>query len=182
MLNPQFSIPLWRLDVEGYRRHVTRHALGDHGCNCLPVLFKMRRRAMCLQGGCVIVDLVEEHTVRVAVLEQHVELPAARLLYARCCVGTGDPRVSRTWHSRAVRAANSPAPLGQPSYCRTCKPAFQSLTYISPSGITSTSHVIAHLATLGRGSMRRVGTGGIQYAISLGWNWFLMSNTRTPAV
>ena len=29
--------------------------------------------------------------------------------------------------------------------------------------------------------MRRVGTGGTQYAISLGWNWFLMSNTRTPA-
>jgi hypothetical protein len=72
------------------------------------------------------------------------------------------------------------ASLGQPSYCRTCKPAFQSLTYISPSGIASTSHVIAHLATFGRGSMRRVGTGGIQYPISPGWNWFLMSNTARP--
>ena len=30
---------------------------------------------MCLQGGFVVVDLVEEHMVRVAVLEQDVELP-----------------------------------------------------------------------------------------------------------
>jgi hypothetical protein len=40
---------------------------------------------MCLQGGCVVVDLVKEHMVRVAVLEQDV-LTAARLLYARRCV------------------------------------------------------------------------------------------------
>ncbi len=43
----------------------------------------MCRRPMRLQGGCVVVDLVEEHMMWVAVLEQHVELPAARLLYAR---------------------------------------------------------------------------------------------------
>jgi hypothetical protein len=36
---------------------------------------------MCLQSGYVVVDLVEEHMVRIAVLEQHVELAAARLLY-----------------------------------------------------------------------------------------------------
>src|ERR1700675_4001479 len=78
--------PLSRLDVESYGRHVPRHALGDHGRGRLPKLFEMCRGAMCVQGGCVVVDLVEEHMVRVAVLEQDVELPAAWLLYARRCV------------------------------------------------------------------------------------------------
>src|SRR5262252_115965 len=79
-------LSLSRLDVESYGRHVPSHALGDHRRGRLQVLFKMCRSAMCLQGGCVVVDFVEEHMVRVAVLEQHVELPAARLLYACCCV------------------------------------------------------------------------------------------------
>src|SRR5258708_13767186 len=79
---PARHLSLSRLDVEGYGRHVPRHALGDHGRGRLPVLFKMCRGAMCLQGGCVVEDLVEEHMVRVAVLEQHIERPAAPLLSA----------------------------------------------------------------------------------------------------
>src|SRR5258708_40368309 len=82
---PARHLSLSRLDVEGYGRHVPRHALGDHGRGRLPVLFKMCRGAMCLQGGCGVVDLVEENIARVAVLDQHVELSAALLLYARCC-------------------------------------------------------------------------------------------------
>src|SRR5215467_3525348 len=65
------SPSLSRLEVEGDGRHVPRHASGDHWRGRLPVLFKMCRRPMCLQGGRIVVDLVEEHMVRVAVLEQH---------------------------------------------------------------------------------------------------------------
>jgi hypothetical protein len=66
--------PLSRLDVEGYGRHVPRHALGDHGRGRLSKLFEMCRGAVCVQGGCVVVDLVEEHMVRLVVLKQTTRL------------------------------------------------------------------------------------------------------------
>ena len=72
------------LKAMGDMCRATRLAIMD--ADDLPKLFEMCRCAMCLQGVCVVVDLVEEHMVRVAVLEQDVELPTTWLLYARCCV------------------------------------------------------------------------------------------------
>ena len=49
-----------------------------------------------------------------------------------------------------------------PSYCSTFKPAFQSVTYTSPSVVTRISADLAASATLGRGSINFLGVGGTQ--------------------
>src|SRR5687767_15752237 len=60
--------------------------------------------------------------------------------------------VLRAYYTRAL----------QPSNCKTWSPAFQSLTYITPSVVTNTSADFAARLTLGRGSISFAGCGGTQ--------------------
>src|SRR5690242_5804690 len=77
--------------------------------------------------------------------------------HARACIAL-------SWRTLATRATSA----AQPRYSSTCKPAFQSLTYIMPSVATYASQVFAARVTFGRGSIILAGIGGTQYAISLG--------------
>src|ERR1700722_20770611 len=76
-------------------------------------------------------------------------------------------RGNRAGPCRPMRHRSRPTmrivqPEPQPWYCNTFKPAFQSVTYTSPSVVTRISAAFAASATFGRGSISFLGVGGTQ--------------------